>query len=331
MKHTEYPYQSTTYEDKSPEEIEREINETRAELTHTLHALERKFSPGQWVDQTLGYFRGAGEESGEFATNLGRSIKHNPLPVTLLGVGLGWLMLAGSERPERRYSRTYGESGVIPSTSGGTTARTHGEAIVTPSGAPATSTTESGGGRKEQVRQTAHEARERAEHLVHEARERMGETAHRARERAGHMAHGAREQMGEVTEAAHYQAERARQGFNHMLYEQPLVLGAVGIILGAALGAALPPTRKEDAWMGRKRDEALERAEAMGKEGLHKAEQVAEAAQKAAREEAERQNLTPSQVKQKSGQVAEAAREAAKEEAKHQDLGGASSSPSGRP
>lgn len=31
---------------------------------------------------------------GEFASNLGRSLKHNPFPFTLIGIGLTWLMAA---------------------------------------------------------------------------------------------------------------------------------------------------------------------------------------------------------------------------------------------
>lgn len=363
MKHTEYPYEEKSYEDKSPDEIEEEIQRTRAEMSRTLHALERRLSPGQLVDQALGYFRGSGEGSSEFATNLGRSIKDNPVPVTLMGIGLGWLMLSGSDRSERRYgyssySGSYREPVTPSAATTYPTTPTQREGIVTPSGAPASSAVGSsagGAGAKGQVRQAARGARERAGEMAHGARERAGEMAHEARERAGEMAHGARERaaesaqwareraeyaayearekMGEAREAARYQARRAKQGFVYMLQEHPLVLGGIGLAVGAALGAGLPPTRKEDEWMGRQRDELLEQAEAVGKEQLHKAEQVAAAAQEAARDEAERQNLTPEagkeqlrEVKQKAEQVAEAAQDAAKQEAKRQDLGSSSSS-----
>ncbi|ABA58071.1 DUF3618 domain-containing protein [Nitrosococcus oceani] len=320
MKHTEYPYQEKSYEDKSPAEIEAEIEQTRADMNNTLHALERRFSPGQLMDQTLSYFRGAGEETNEFATNLGRNIKDNPIPVALLGIGLGWLMMGGSERSDHRYSRIYRHS----------TDRPARRPIVTPSGEPATATatSQSAGSYRDQARQTAHEARERAGGMAHAAKEKISETAQRTREQTKHAADEAREKMGDVTEAARYQAQRAKRGFTYLLQEHPLVLGSIGIALGAALGAGLPPTRKEDEWMGRERDELLARAEATGREQLHKVEQVAETAQAAAREEAKRQNLTPEagkeeleKVKHKAERVAEAARGAAKKEVKRQDLG----------
>lgn len=327
MKHTEYPYQENSHHDKSPDEIEEEIEYTRAELSDTLHALERKLSPGQLVDQTLGYFRGAGEGSSEFAANLGRSIKDNPAPIALLGISLGWLMMGGSERSDRRHSRTYREPYrgpiVTPSTATATTTTTQREPIVTSSGGTAGSG-ESRSGYKEKARHTAHEARERAGQWTHGAREKMGEAAEAAHYQAEHLG-----------DMAHYQAERARRGFAYMLQEHPLVLGSIGVAVGAVLGAGLPPTRREDELMGGKRDEFLEHTEAMGREQLYKAEHVAKAAQEAAREEAQRQGLTPEagkeqlhQDQQKVERVAGAAQEAAKEEARRQDFG---SSPGSRP
>ena len=48
-----------------------------------------------------------------------------------------------------------------------------------------------------------------------------------------------------------------REGFNSLLSEQPLLLGALGIAVGAAIGAALPPTEQEDRLFGSARDKAL--------------------------------------------------------------------------
>jgi hypothetical protein len=50
------------------------------------------------------------------------------------------------------------------------------------------------------------------------------------------------------------QATRVRQGFNSILEEQPLILGALGIALGAAVGASLPRTEQEDRLLGETSD-----------------------------------------------------------------------------
>lgn len=80
------------YRDMSPDEIEQDIARTRAHIDRTLDVLTARLSPGNMVDQAL---RTARETGGEFTLNLGRTIRDNPVPTALLGVGLGWLMLAG--------------------------------------------------------------------------------------------------------------------------------------------------------------------------------------------------------------------------------------------
>ena len=42
--------------------------------------------------------------------------------------------------------------------------------------------------------------------------------------------------------------------------EQPLVAGTIGLALGAALGALVPPTETEDRMVGKASDKATERA-----------------------------------------------------------------------
>jgi Protein of unknown function (DUF3618) len=77
---------------KSAAEIEREVRQSRAEVERTLDQIQERLSPGQLLDQAVGQLRGG---DGEFMRNLGDSVRSNPLPVTLVGVGLAWMMLAG--------------------------------------------------------------------------------------------------------------------------------------------------------------------------------------------------------------------------------------------
>lgn len=77
--------------EKSTAELEAEINQIRAEMDSTLTAIERRFSPGEVLDRALHSIKGG---PSEYATNLGRSIRDNPLPSALVGIGLGWLFLS---------------------------------------------------------------------------------------------------------------------------------------------------------------------------------------------------------------------------------------------
>lgn len=78
-----------------------EIEQTRVEIDKTLLTLEDKLSPRELWDQALRWTGGP----REFSENLGRTIRDNPVPATLLAISLVWLMIAGTSRPARyRYS-----------------------------------------------------------------------------------------------------------------------------------------------------------------------------------------------------------------------------------
>ena len=121
------------------------------------------------------------------------------------------------------------------------------------------------------LREKAGDAMQSASDTVSSMRERAGETMSSMRERAGH-----------VTDTARYQWERARGGLDYLVHEQPLALGAVGLAIGAVLGAAAPRTRAEERLMGEASRNLTEKAKEVGSQQLDKAQQavkeVAEAA-----------------------------------------------------
>jgi hypothetical protein len=165
--------------------------------------------------------------------------------------------------------------------------------------------------------------------MMQGARERTGA----ARERIGEMAHGAQERMGEASarlgemaEGARYQVRsqsaQVRDTFNYLRDEQPLILGVLGFALGAAFGAGLPPTRREDELMGEMRDEAMHRAREVGAEQLDKAQRVATAASEAATEQADKEGFSRQSADQRQREAgdtrdhtAQAGSHATKEEA----------------
>ena len=81
----------------SPEEIERDIERTRANVSRTLNELQERLAPRNLVSDTLNSpevmsaLRSAGSGTLAFAADLGRVIGRKPLPVLLTGIGLAWL------------------------------------------------------------------------------------------------------------------------------------------------------------------------------------------------------------------------------------------------
>ena len=74
------------------EGIERDLSGTRARLGGTIDALRQKLAPGGMADRAISHARETG--SAEFGRDLVSTVRGNPVPVALLGVGLAWLMLA---------------------------------------------------------------------------------------------------------------------------------------------------------------------------------------------------------------------------------------------
>jgi hypothetical protein len=113
----------------------------------------------------------------------------------------------------------------------------------------------------------------------------------------GEAVQSARYQVGDAADRMRHQVRsqsvRAKDTFTYLRDEQPLILGVLGLALGAALGAGLPATRREDELMGDMRDETLHRAREAGKEQLEKAQHVAIAASEAAQEQANQEGLQP--------------------------------------
>lgn len=231
----------TNYDsDREPAELERDIDRTRASLGRTVDELEQRLSPGQLLDQALQMTR---EHGGEFATNLGRSVKNNPVPMLLTGVGLTWMIASSNEPRAASWSPGAGEAA--------------GERVR---------------GAKDSL---ADRARSAGASLSGSARG------------AGHSMSHAAESAGERLRAGAY---GARSGFERMMEEQPLVVGALGIALGAAIGAAFPRTEQEDRLLGDTRDSLADRARQMAGEAYQgardTAEQAASAVQDASRESA---------------------------------------------
>lgn len=218
------------YRDMSPDEIEQDIAKTRAHIDRTLDVLTARLSPGALMDQALQTARDTG---GEFTLNLGRTIRENPVPTALLGIGVGWLMLAGrrsgnggyiehydelEEDYEARRSYQVSSSGLAP-TSGLETADTdvpedwsaayEAQGEVDAEGQP------SGGDRVQAAKATGKEAYEQVRQGATGASAKLAASAqrgtHAARDAADRAKASAREMRGRLGGGGRKTTERAKE------------------------------------------------------------------------------------------------------------------------
>ena len=233
---------------KDPATLEREIDQTRANMDRTLGALERKFSPGQLLDQAMEFAR---ENGGEFANNFGRSVKENPVPALLTAVGIAW-MVASSNRPKPALADAYGDR----------YARDDFNAVDFDD----TGYEDDADDQNEGLADKAQRLKASAEGTLSEAGQRVKSAAQRARQKLTGTKDTVSEGLRRTSGTAQVQTQRVREGFNSLLTEQPLLLGALGIAVGAAIGAALPPTEQEDRLFGSARDKAVSEVKQRGTE-----------------------------------------------------------------
>ncbi len=87
--------------DRTPDEIEREIEAERAALTRSLDALQRELSPDVLIDKATAKLR---EHGGSVAETALRQARQNPMAMAVTGLGLAWLA-AGPATGRRRTLR----------------------------------------------------------------------------------------------------------------------------------------------------------------------------------------------------------------------------------
>lgn len=213
---------------ESPEQIEDEIRGTRRDIDRTLDALQSKLSPGQLLDQALAYAKDGG---GEFATNLGRTMSRNPLPVSLVGIGLAWLMCSrqgggageGNDLSRRRSNGNYNRDAHEDLGNGN---------YYSDSSSAVGAAVQRGATR---VRESVHDVHETAAGYA----QAVGGTASEMADRAG-----------EYAQTAWDRGVRAKDSAAQTLQEYPVLVGVLGLAAGALAAAFLPPTRREDELMG---------------------------------------------------------------------------------
>ncbi len=306
---------STDNEYKSPEELEREIDETRVELDETLGTLRNRVAPGALLDYAVDYLRhGPKDYAMEFGGNLSRSVRDNPLALGLVGAGVTWLMLGNSHRPEEP---NYGDEDFDYYADADMEAATDLTAPDYSATQYETGDAASGDGRWDAAKRKAAAGKAELSAKASRLRDSAGGQARRARQTMS----SARARGRHYRERAGYEMRRARSGAADMYHEHPLVLGALGIAVGALIAAAVPATRREDEWLGETRDELLDDARARAEDGLEAGRRAVHAAGESAREEAERQGLSAAAAEDavraagnKVKHVAESAGEAAKAE-----------------
>ncbi|HEV7436191.1 MAG TPA: DUF3618 domain-containing protein [Pseudorhizobium sp.] len=294
----------TSNDSKRAEELEHEIARDRLRIEERMDAIQAKMSPGQLLDEALNYAKSSG--GGEYVSNLGNAMKTNPIPVALMGISMAWLMAnPGSHR--RDEDLYYHDEPEYPLAQVTGTVRRVGP-VKTDGDRRFSHFTDEGGSR---FRALTDESGRRAGHFMDEAgksyrgfADATGKQIHDIRDEAGRIFDEASgwisktwRQMGSSASRAgssmmggarsvgnsakamggsvRGQASHLNEGIIRQFQDQPLIGGALAFALGAAIGAALPNTRREDEVLGESAEEFRSRMSSQASNAFHKAEEAA--------------------------------------------------------
>lgn len=298
---------STWRNSDNPEVIRTQIEQTRTEMGQTIQQLQERLSPERIKEQiqesvkdaTIGKVEQmayqAEYEVKSWPRRLSRTVKENPMPAALIGIGIGWLLVSdrdddyGSSNRGRRM-HSYGEDVYYGDRDN--------KGWVGDQAEDARQRVSSAANRMQNRAEDAVEnVRNRAEDVVDNVQERASELGEQVQETAGEARDYAQQTAAQLEVCARESVRRTKQTFWETMNENPMLVGAAALAVGAAIGAALPSTPTENRLMGEQRDHLMEEAKETVQETTRKVQDVVreakDAAVETAKEEAEEKNLRP--------------------------------------
>jgi hypothetical protein len=257
-------------------EVEAEVEASRNDLDRNVEALKQKMTPGQIFDEAT---RAAGGAGQQIAAKFLEQAKANPMPLAVIGAGLAWLMMSNgssSRRESDLYGDTYGETRSFASTNAGF--GDYEDAEFGESGHSGTSLAE-------KASDAVSDVKDKAQGVIAGVRDKLSSAKGSAADGGRSAAQGLTSAAQSVRQKAGQFGQHAQRRVTDTLDSEPLMLAGVGIIVGAAIGAALPRTETEDRVLGSARDRMLEKGKGLAQTGMEKASAAAQATYDAAKSE----------------------------------------------
>jgi hypothetical protein len=264
-----------------------DIEYTRGEMTDTVEQIGDRLDPRNIVAQATGTVRDAtigkvedmATTAGDIVTNAGQTaqqassgivdtIRRNPVPAALIGIGAAWLAMSNRNSGGFRSS-DWRDGGRWDSAGSGTwdttgTQRFAGETGYGSGGYGYGSDAGSSSGMTDRIGQVAGEK-------VSQVQDTAGQIAGQVQGTAGHLA----DQVQSTASQVPNMARQVQDNAGRVVQENPLAVGAIAMAVGAAVGMALPATKPEREYMGQARDSLIGRAENVASDAMNKVEESA--------------------------------------------------------
>lgn len=233
--------------EKKTRQIQEEIADTREEMAETIDAIQEKLRPANLVADAKEKVRtattekvrhmtetaseaaeGAVRYTRDAAYDIANGARQNPIPALMIGAGVAWLLMGRARRQSEQRPRPRPSDW-----------------------------------RTEAYPERAHEPSSeyyRSQRVAAGTAVDLEDWRDDARG-PKRFANSAREAAGQARNRVRNTTRAAQNGFQRLLRDNPLLVGAAAIVAGAAVGAALPETERENELLGETRDSVVDRAQ----------------------------------------------------------------------
>lgn len=326
-------------------EIEADIEQTRAEMSETINAIQERLNPQHLAEQakeavydaTIG---NAIVTAKGFSFNMMETIKQNPLPAAIAVLSIGWLIRKSSgtdynyyeeEHNRNPYSgrlhqpryQAYNQGSQYNSQYYNDYDAGAYDAGAYANAGPNQSYADSSPGIGERVGEMAGNVKDQAQsvvsNVVDQAQNVAGNVVDQAQNVAGNvkdqaqsLASGVREQAHEVREQVEYYGEQAMERVEYagdwverQMRENPLAIGALVLAVGAAMGMSMPTTPVERRVLGPVRDNLVDKVQDAAQGTIEKVQDVAKQASQVVQEAGKEVAQTVQAAAKEVGQTAQ--------------------------
>lgn len=329
---TDTPVRATS---NDPAEIRQQILRTRHEMAETINEIQGRLAPevlrrraeDSLREATVGKVEDMAQQMADqterkvkgWRRDMMRTVRDNPVPLALIGIGAGWLLFSGSddddgydydgryewnESPYARAGYGYGYGRQLSAEEEANLmqqARNRAAEVADDAtdwaGDMADDASDWAGDVADDARQSINQATntaqrkmnqatdavsDRASHIADSTRQTTAEWRESAMSSAEEAQARARRAQAKLEWEAKYRARRAKRTFADMMDENPLAVGFAALAAGAVLGLVLPGTQRENELMGEQRDRLMEEVGATAQDAADRVQSVVEESRMAA-------------------------------------------------
>jgi ElaB/YqjD/DUF883 family membrane-anchored ribosome-binding protein len=247
-----------------------DIRVTQERLGNTVEEIGERFNPTRLKaelkhdirDATIGRVEDMAQQTAEIVSDAQRtvmqSVRENPIPAAMIGLGVGWLVLNARSSKKKMSSgslyeepqqREFGTSYEDEQQYGYSDQQLGAQQFGMPGRGQA-----------------------RTSGVVDAMTHKSPELAEQTQRTASRMGERAREVADRVANQTRTQTRRVEQAFQ----ENPLVIGAAALALGLAAGLAIPATEKEIELVGNTGEHLVDKVRDVAEDTKAKVQHVAE-------------------------------------------------------